>query len=165
MLPVMRSKMGRAASAGGKSLFLQCFVGSRRQKYAASSWSDMLQMRLLGRAVPDSDLWARNFLSGLYQGRSPPSRADMPRTSGRMGFSGCWSEDFDGKAQNQGPGKMAKYICVGAPLLIFMFFGGAPGFCKKQVFENRQIFVWKRSAKLSRFKDPFWRFRVWNKPC
>ena len=42
----------------------------------------------------------------------------MPRTAGRMGFSGLRSPNFDGKAQNQGPGKMAKYICVGAPLLI-----------------------------------------------
>ena len=101
------------------------------------------QMRLLGRAVPDSDLWTRSFLLGLYQGCSPPSRADMPRTAGRMSFSGCRSEIFDGKAQNQGPGKMAKYICVGAPLLIFVCVcvGGAPGFRQNRVFENRQIFA------------------------
>ena len=35
MLPVMRSKMGCAASAGRKSLFLQCFVGSRRAAVTA----------------------------------------------------------------------------------------------------------------------------------
>ena len=82
-----------------------------------------------------------SFLSGLYQGRSPPSRADMPRTVGRMGFSGCRSENFDGKAQNQGPGKMAKHICVGAPLVVFVFFGGTAGFRQKRVFENRPIFA------------------------
>ena len=65
----------------------------------------------------------------------------MPRTAGKMGFSGCRSENFDGKAQNQGLGKMAKYICVGAPLLTFVFFGGAPGFRQKRAFDNRRIFA------------------------
>ena len=32
----------------------------------------------------------------------------MPRIAGKMGFSGLRSRNFDGKAQNQGPGKMAK---------------------------------------------------------
>ena len=79
--------------------------------------------------------------SGEYEVCTCLSRAGLPRTAGRMGFSGCRSEHFDGKAQNQGPGKMAKYICVGAPLLIFVFFGGAPGFRQNRVFENRQIFA------------------------
>ena len=35
ILPVMRSKMGRAVSAGGKSPFLQCFVGNRRAAVTA----------------------------------------------------------------------------------------------------------------------------------
>ena len=39
------------------------------------------------------------------------------------------------------PGKMAKYICVGAPPPHFARFGGAPGFRQKRVFENRQIFA------------------------
>ena len=79
--------------------------------------------------------------SGLYQGRSRQSRADMPRTAGRMGFSGLRSRNFDGKAQNQGPGKMAKYICVGAPLLILCVLVACLDFAQKRVFENRQIFA------------------------
>ena len=88
----------------------------------------MLKMSHLPRKIPDCDLWTRTLASSEYEVCTCPSRADMPRTAGRMGFSGCRSENFDGKAQNQWPGKMAKYICVGAPLLIFVFFGGAPGF-------------------------------------
>ena len=98
----------------------------------------MLKIRHLPREIPGRDLWTHTLASGEYEVCTCPSRADMPRTAGKMGFSGCRSENF---AQNQGPGKMAKHICVGAPLLIFVFFGGAPGFHQKRVFENRQIFA------------------------
>ena len=48
MLLVMRSKMGRAASEGGKSLFLQCFVGFGRAAVTATGLSNM--QRRLGAA-------------------------------------------------------------------------------------------------------------------
>ena len=64
-----------------------------------------------------------------------------PELRGEWVFQVAGRKVWNGKAQNQGPGKMAKYICVGAPLLIFVFFGGAPGFRQKRVFENRQIFA------------------------
>ena len=54
----------------------------------------------------------------------------MPRTAGRMGFSGLRSRNFDGKVQNQGPGKMAKYICVGVPLLILCVLVACLDFAK-----------------------------------
>ena len=59
----------------------------------------------------------------------------MPRTAGRMGFSGLRSRNFDGKAQNQGPGKLAKYICVGAPLLIWCFLVARLDFAKNGFLE------------------------------
>ena len=45
------------------------------------------------------------------------------------------------KAPKQGPRKMTKFICVGAPLLIFLFFWGAPGCRQNRVFQNGQIFA------------------------
>ena len=51
------------------------------------------------------------------------------------------NSNFMKNPKNQGLRKMAKFISVGAPILIFVFFGGSPGFCQNRVFENQQIFV------------------------
>ena len=96
---------------------------------------NMLKMRHLRRKIPDCDTSSYTLGSGLYQGRSRLSRADMPRTAGRMRFWGSQSRNFHGKAQNQGPGKMAKYICVGAPLLILCVFVARLAFAKNGVFK------------------------------
>ena len=88
-----------------------------------------------GEGGSDSDLWTRSFLSGLYQGRSPPSRADMPRTAGRMGFSGCRSENFDGKAQNEGPGKMANIFVLARPSSFLCFLVARLDFAKNGILK------------------------------
>ena len=108
---------------------------NRPLKYATSSRGNMLKMRHLPRKIPDYDTSTYTLGSGLYQGRSRPSRADMPRTAGRMSFWGSRSRNLYGKAQNQGPGKMAKYICVGAPLLILCVFVARLAFATNGVFK------------------------------
>ena len=126
----------------------------------------MLKMRHLPRQNPDYDTSTYTLGSDEYEVCSCPSRADMPRTAGRMGFSGSRPRNFDGKAQNQGPGKMAKYICVGAPLLILCVLVGRlnfakNGFLKIDKFSLKPL---KRSAQRSRFENPFLHGRVWNRP-
>ena len=176
MLLVMRSKMGCAASEGGKSLFLQRFVGFGRaavtatglSNYATSSRGNMLNMRHLPRKkIRTMTPRPTPSVQVEYEVCSCPSRADMPRTAGRMGFSGSRSRNFYGKAQNQGPGKIGKiYLCWRAPPH-FVRFRGAPGFSPKTGFSKSTNFRWnhwKRSAKRSRCENPFLHGGVWNRP-
>ena len=65
----------------------------------------------------------------------------MPRTAGKMGFQVSDLEMAMKNPKNPGLRKMAKFIPVGAPILIFVFFCGAPGFRQNRVFENRQVFA------------------------
>ena len=118
-------KWGARRPREGNPYFYSVWLVSEGQQLAQqapeicrASRGNMLKTRHFPRRNPDCDLCTRTLTSSEYELSTCPSRADMSRTAGRMGFSGLWSRNFDGKAQNQGPGKMAKYICVGAPLLI-----------------------------------------------
>ena len=112
---------------------------NRPLKYATSSRGNMLNMRHLPRKNPDFDTSTYTLGSDKFEVCSCPWRADMPRTAGRMGFSGSRSRNFYGNAQNQGPGKMAKYICVGAPLLILCVFVARLAFARNGVFKIDQF--------------------------
>ena len=101
----------------------------------------MLKMRHFPRKIPDCDLWTRTLTSSEYEVCTCPSRADMPRTAGRMGFSGLRSRKFRCEGPKPGTWKNGKiYLCWRAPPH-FVRFSGAPGFRQKRVFENRQIFA------------------------
>ena len=65
----------------------------------------------------------------------------MPRTAVRMGFSRWRSRKFNEKAQKQGPQKMAKYICVGAPLLILCVLLARLAFAKNGFLKIKRIFA------------------------
>ena len=62
----------------------------------------------------------------------------MPRTAGKMGFLHMRSQNCHTKLKRSGSSKEGQELFVGpAPILIFVFFGGAPGFSQQWVFQNR----------------------------
>ena len=87
----------------------------------------------------------------------------MPRTAGKMGFLHVQSQNCHTKLKIGVLAKRPKVICWAAPILIFVFFGGAPGFSQKRVFQNRPILaettenvVPKGRGRKTQFLPWFW---------
>ena len=66
-----------------------------------------------------------------------------------------WNLQHEG--QNRGSEKKPKFISGAAPIIIFVFFGVAPRFCKKRCFQNRRNF-----AETTENVVPNWRGRIRN---
>ena len=64
----------------------------------------------------------------------------MPRTAGNFFFTFPILKSSH-EAQNQGLQKWPKFVSWAAPILIFVFLGGASGFCKEWDFQNRPNFA------------------------
>ena len=148
MLPVMRSKMGCAASAGGKSLFLQCFVGFGR---AAVSAAGLSKCNVVTGQHAENEASSKKK-SGLWHFHLHPRfrrvwglhlsvAGGHAQNCGGNGFFTLAVPKIRWKGPKPGTWKTGKkYLCWRAPPH-FVRFGGAPGFRQKRVFENRAIFA------------------------
>ena len=78
---------------------------------------------------------------------------DLWHFSPQMGFVHFQSQNCHTKRKIRVLGKRPKFICWAAPILIFVLFGGAPGFSPKTGFPKSTDFGWnhwKHSAKVAR---------------
>ena len=72
---------------------------------------------------------------------------------GKMGFYICILKIATRNSKSGSSKKGPKFTCWAVPILIFVFFGGAPGFSRKLGFPKSTDFGWnhwKRSAKVAR---------------
>ena len=170
----MRSKMGCAASAGRKSLFLQCFVGSRRA--AVTARGPRNTQRRLGATCWKWGIFQEKFRT-VTCGPAPWLRVCIrvavvrrgrtcPELRGEWVFQVCGLEISMERPKTRDLEKWQNIFVLARPSSFCAFWWRAwispkTGFWKSTNFRWNH---WKRSAKLSRFKNPFWRVRVRNKP-
>ena len=111
-------------------------------KYPASSWGIMPKMRQF-KTHFFSFLWCRLVGSIGRVARIFNQRAKMPRTTSERGFLHFQSQNCHSKLKigvlKRTFLKRPEFICWAVPILILVFFGGAPGFFQKRVFQNRPI--------------------------
>ena len=80
--------------------------------------------------------------------------AKMPRTAGKLGFLHCRSQICNMKVKIGVSEKRPTCSSGAALIIIFVFFGVAPRFCKKRCFQNRRNF-----AETTENVVPNWRGR------
>ena len=174
MLLVMRSKMGCAASEGGKSLFLQCFGGFRRAAVSATGPSNM-QRR------PGATCWKWGIFQEKFRTMTlrptPSVRVCIRVAVVRRGrtcpeLRGEWVLGVRGleismeRPKTRDLEKWQNIFVLARPSSFCAFSWRAwlspkTGFSKSTIFRWNH---WKRSAKRSRCENPFLHGRVWNRP-
>ena len=162
MLPVMRSKMGCAASAGRKSLFLQCFVGFVSAAVIATVPANM-------QRPPGVTCWK----GGIFQEKFGLWPVDLHPGFRRVWGLHLWVFQVAGlkismeRPKTRDLEKFQNIFALARPSS-FLFFGDAPGFRQKRVFENRQIFAETTENVVPNCrgsKTHFGALRFRNKPC
>ena len=165
---------GRAASEGGKSLFSYCFGGFRRAAVSATGPSNM-QRR------PGATCWKWGIFQEKFRTmtlRPTPSvrvcirvavvrrGRTCPELRGEWVFQVCGLLISMERPKTRDLEKWQNIFVLARPSSFCAFWWRAwispkTGFWKSTNFRwNR----WKRSAKRSRFENPFLHGRVWNRP-
>ena len=157
MFPVMRSKLGRA---NPYFYSVSWVAGAQQLPQEAPEIRGVVLERHAANEVSGeggSGFWplGAQLSFGSVSGSQSSIEGGHAQNCGEHGFFRLPVWKFRWKGPNPGTWKNGKiYLCWRAPPH-FCVFGGAPGFRQRRVFET----------KLSRFENPFWRVRVWNKPC
>ena len=148
MLPVMRSKMGCAASEGGKSYFYSVSWVSTGQQLAQRA--SRICSVVPGHHAENEA--SSNRKSGLWHFHLHPQLRRVwglrlsvagghAQNCGENGFFTLPVPKLQWKGPKAGTSKNGQiYLCWRAPPH-FVRFVGAPGFRQKRVFENRAIFA------------------------
>ena len=168
MLPAMRSKIGRAVSDARKPLFynVSCKLSQQVREISSVVLGDHAENGALENRIFVFCLWPRLVGCMGCVARIFNRRAKMPRFAGKEnGVLHFQSQNCHTKLKIRVFEKRPKFFWWAAPILIFVLFGGAPGFSQKTGFPQWAAFRWnhwKRSAKVR--TTQFWHGRVWNRP-